>query len=70
LAVLPRHFLSSTGFEAQLLVRELPFAVAPIQVDALWHRRFAQDGAHRWLRDCVERAAAGVFPNQTALFAL
>jgi DNA-binding transcriptional LysR family regulator len=37
LAVLPRHFLSSTGFEGQLLVRELPFAVAPIQVDALWH---------------------------------
>jgi len=69
LAVLPRHFLNSTGFEAQLLVRELPFAVAPIQVDALWHRRFEQDGAHRWLRDCVRVAAAGVFPSQKAVVA-
>jgi DNA-binding transcriptional LysR family regulator len=66
LAVLPRHFLKSTGFESQLLVRELPFEVPPIQVDALWHRRFEHDGAHRWLRAQVQAAAAGAFPAQTA----
>ena len=66
LAVLPRHFLNSTGFESQLLVRELPFEVPPIQVDALWPRRFEHDGAHRWLRAQVQAAAAGAFPAQTA----
>ena len=66
LAVLPRHYLKSTGFEAQLLVRELPFEVPPIQVDALWHRRFEQDGAHRWLRAQVQAAAVHAFPFQDA----
>ena len=66
LAVLPRHFLNSTGFETQLLVRELPFEVPPIQVDALWHRRHDQEGAHRWLRAQVQAAAVHAFPAQDA----
>jgi hypothetical protein len=66
LAVLPRHFLKSTGFEGQMLVRELPFDVSPIQVDALWHRRQDQDTGHRWLRAQVRAAAVHAFPTQDA----
>ncbi len=61
LTVLPRHFLNVTGFEAQLVVRELPFAVPPIEVDALWSRRHAQDDAHVWLRAQVQAAAVQAF---------
>jgi len=60
LTVLPRHFVAFTGFEAQLAVRELPFQVPPIQVDALWHQRIDGDGAHQWLRQQVQSVAASV----------
>jgi len=70
LTVLPRHFLNVTGFEAQLVVRELPFAVAPIQVDALWSRRHAQDDAHAWLRVQVHAAAVQAFAPRDGLESL
>ena len=62
LTVLPRHFVNVTGFEDRLVQRELPFAVPPIQVDALWHQR--QDGAssHAWLRGQVVALANKAFP--------
>jgi DNA-binding transcriptional LysR family regulator len=50
LTVLPRHFVSVTGFAEQLVLRELPFEVPPVHVDALWHRRLQHDSAHEWLR--------------------
>ena len=50
LTVLPRHFVSVTGIADQLLLRELPFDVPPVHVDALWHRRLQHDSAHEWLR--------------------
>lgn len=70
LTVLPRHFLNVTGFEAQLVVRELPFAVAPIQVDALWSRRHARDDAHAWLRAQVHAAAVQAFAPRDGLESL
>jgi DNA-binding transcriptional LysR family regulator len=53
LTVLPRHFVSVTGIADQLVLRELPFDVPPVHVDALWHRRLHQDSAHQWLRAVV-----------------
>ena len=67
LTVLPRHFLNVTGFESELLVRELPFEVAPIHVDSLWHRRHDQDGAHAWLRAQVHAAAVQAFAPRDLL---
>lgn len=61
LTVLPRHFLRVTGFAGQLVQRSLPFAVSPVNVDALWHRRVQQSGAHMWLRQAVVRAARQAF---------
>lgn len=63
LTVLPRHFVNVTGFENQLVQRELPFAVAPIQVDALWHQRQDGSSAHAWLRTQVIALANQVFPG-------
>lgn len=53
LTVLPRHFVSVTGIADQLALRELPFDVPPIHVDALWHRRVHHSRAHEWLRNVM-----------------
>lgn len=61
LTVLPRHFVNVTGFAAQLVLRELPFAALTIQVDALWHQRQDSSRAHAWLRAQVEALAEQAF---------
>lgn len=61
LTVLPRHFVSVTGIEDQLVLRQLPFEVSPVHVDALWHRRTQDRSAHAWLRRAVVRAAEKAF---------
>ncbi len=53
LTVLPRHFVGVTGMADQLLLRELPFAVPTVHVDALWHHRLHRAGAHQWLRATI-----------------
>jgi DNA-binding transcriptional LysR family regulator len=70
LAVLPRHFLNVTGFESALTVRELPFEVAPIHVDALWHSRYHQDSAHSWFRDQIQAVSTLAFPSQNMALAV
>lgn len=62
LTVLPRHFVHVTGFADALAVRELPFALAPIHVDALWHQRLDGSSSHAWLRAQVTRLARQAFP--------
>ncbi len=61
LTVLPRHFVGVTGFADQLVIRELPFRVAPIQIDALWHPRHHGSSAHAWLRQLVVEQARRSF---------
>lgn len=61
LTVLPHHFVRVTGFAEQLVLRPLPFEVSPVNVDALWHRRSQQHGAHVWLRQAIVRAADKAF---------
>jgi len=64
LTVLPRHFVQVTGFAEELVQRPLPFAVAPIQVDALWHQRLDNASAHAWLRSKVLDQARLNFPHE------
>jgi DNA-binding transcriptional LysR family regulator len=40
-----------------LSIRELPFASPTIATEMLWHRRFDNQPAHRWLRELVEHTA-------------
>jgi len=61
LTVLPRHFVGVTGLSNDLVLRELPFAVAPIHVDALWHLRQDGSSAHQWLRAQIHDLAAARF---------
>ena len=61
LTVLPRHFVRVTGMASDLALRELPFAVAPVHVDSLWHRRQAQRNDHVWLRLAVMAASNEAF---------
>jgi DNA-binding transcriptional LysR family regulator len=61
LTVLPRHFVRVTGIAEQLELRPLPFAVSPVHVDAVWHRRSQQNSAHLWLRETLVRTADKAF---------
>ena len=61
LTVLPRHFVRTTGIADALTVRDLPFEVPVVHVDALWHRRLQQQSAHQWLRRAVIRSARQAF---------
>lgn len=61
LTVLPRHFVNSTGLTDQLVLRELPFAVPTVHVDALWHHRLHRVSAHEWLRATVSAVANSAF---------
>ena len=61
LTVLPQHFVSVTGIADQLVLRPLPFDVAPVHVDAVWHSRMGAQSAHIWLRSAVLRVAKQVF---------
>lgn len=61
LTVLPRHFVSVTGFADKLTMLDLPFAVPTVQVDAIWHHRMHRNGAHRWLRNTIAAVANSAF---------
>lgn len=61
LTVLPRDFVSVTGFADQLVLRELPFAMPKVHVDALWHHRLHRSSAHQWLRETIATLASSAF---------
>ena len=61
LTVLPRHFVGVTGMDDQLVLRELPFAVPTVHVDALWHHRVHRASAHEWLRATILALAQSAF---------
>lgn len=64
LTVLPRHFVSVTGMAQELVLRELPFDVPRVHVDALWHRRQGQRSDHAWLRLAMAAVARKAFGDQ------
>lgn len=66
LTVLPRHFVPTTGMTEQLVLRELPFDVPPVHVEAIWHRRLQHDSAHQWLREQLLQSAQQAFAPRTA----
>jgi DNA-binding transcriptional LysR family regulator len=57
LTVLPRQFVRVADAAGDLAVRELPFAMPVVHVDALWHHRKTASAAHQWLRASVLQAA-------------
>ncbi len=56
LTVLPDGFVAATGQGDELVTRELPLALAPVNVEMVWHLRQDGDAAHRWLRAQVQAA--------------
>ena len=61
LTVLPQHFVSVTGIADQLVLRPLPFDVAPVHVDAVWHSRMEAKNGHLWLRQAIQKASKKAF---------
>ena len=63
LTILPRHFVPVTGMADRLVLRELPFDVQPVHVDALWRRRGPHPLAYEWLLHTLTRSADATFPH-------
>jgi DNA-binding transcriptional LysR family regulator len=63
LTILPRHFVPVTGMADKLVLRELPFDVQPVHVDALWRRRGQHPQAYEWLLRTLTRSAEATFPH-------
>ncbi len=64
LTVLPRHFVRVTGLQSELVLRELPFKVPAVHVDALWHQHSQASSAQAWLRRAVAASAGKAFAEQ------
>jgi DNA-binding transcriptional LysR family regulator len=65
LTVLPRHFLASTGITDEIEAIALPFEVAPVHVDMVWHTRNQNDSAQKWLREALARAGQASFGQKS-----
>ena len=61
LTVLPRHFVRVADAGHSLVVKDLPFEMPAVHVDALWHKRLQQSSAHQWLRSAVAASAKRAF---------
>ncbi|GGH65868.1 LysR family transcriptional regulator [Comamonas phosphati] len=57
LTILPRRFVPVIGMHEQLVLRDLPFDVTPVHVDALWRRRGPHPQAYDWLLKTLGRAS-------------
>jgi DNA-binding transcriptional LysR family regulator len=65
--VLPRHFLASTGITDEIEAIALPFEVAPVHVDMVWHTRNQNDSAQQWLREALARAGQASFGQKSSV---
>ena len=61
LTVLPRHFVRVTDAGHSLIVKDLPFEMPVVHVDALWHKRLQHSSAHQWLRGAIAASAKLAF---------
>ena len=62
--VLGRATFDLHGLHAtQYYLRELPFDVQPVHVDALWRRRGQHPQAYDWLLRTLTRSAEATFPH-------
>lgn len=59
LLTLPRR-MTTNPVRRGLVVKELPFPSATIEVKLLWHARFEADPANQWLRHEIDRVATGI----------
>lgn len=57
LTVLPEGFVEATGYGDELVMRELPLRLQPVQVVMVWHLRHDAEPAHAWLRQRLVEAA-------------
>jgi DNA-binding transcriptional LysR family regulator len=65
LTVLPRHFVRVADVNQSLIVKDLPFDMPVVHVDALWHKRLQQSSAHQWLRAAIAASAKLAFAEVT-----
>jgi DNA-binding transcriptional LysR family regulator len=58
LATLPERF--ARQYKGPLVLRELPFTLAPLALQAAWHTQSHHDPAHQWFREQLVEAARAI----------
>lgn len=58
LLTLPRRMAEHVAPALDLVLRRPPLSIPSFTIRMIWHRRHAEDGAHRWLRQEVVAAAS------------
>lgn len=56
LTVLPAAFVGSTGSQAEVVTRPLPFDLPGSRMAMVWHQRHDRSSAHGWLRERLKAA--------------
>lgn len=56
ITVLPAFFIGATGFREKVVTRALPFQLAGLYIEMVWHRRHDRSPGHDWLRRELRRA--------------
>jgi DNA-binding transcriptional LysR family regulator len=59
LAVVPRRIAADVTAVLPLIMRPLPFPSSRLALSMIWHRRFDDDPAHRWLRGMLRTGVNG-----------
>ncbi|MDR3512239.1 MAG: LysR family transcriptional regulator [Caulobacteraceae bacterium] len=65
-AVLGQPFAVAFRQSFAVAIRALPFKTPKVGVNMVWHRRFDDQSAHRWLRETIARVAAQVIARTPA----
>jgi DNA-binding transcriptional LysR family regulator len=60
LAVVPRRVAADIVATSSMTMMPLPFPSPRVALSMIWHRRFDNDSAHRWLRGTLRASVAGV----------
>lgn len=60
---LSRRVAKRFAMRWSLEVHELPFRMAPVGIYQVWHQRHSEDAGHKWLREAMKHACAGIAPH-------
>ena len=58
IAVVPRQLALVAQKSANIKMFPLPFECPNLNIPLMWHRRFCEDAAHKWLRSATRRWAS------------
>lgn len=60
ISTVPKRLATSLQQQLKLAVHKPPFKIPNVTISMVWHKRFANDAGHRWLRNIFLETAKGI----------